>query len=569
MSLGVCLCDAKVLLTQELGILDVERQPDAVLQTQGAPMASFEVSLAGADLSVDPGETMAGVKQRMAAQAELTAVQISVLLGAGAHSSNDGRTVRDAGVLVPGASIALPYLAGSVQCRYGGKGAFEAAHLELAKGRLTFRAKEGGKTLREASVVGCQLEPPRTAHAGCEFAFVLALAEKDSAKSSAHTIGLADAKELVNWTNAVGAYGQMTQYDIRAVQKDARALASRALAGRLQPGEDGASEVDEEPEVEAGSFSIMLDGKEFGVVERETMGDVTRRMAVSTGLTPGQLGKVLGSSDDSETVGTAGLLTVDTCIQLPQCGGSVECLFHGKRTAEAVYVELSKGKIVFRASSAAADVLRTASALGCCVAVPAKPRAGASHCFRIDLAKRDTEGNDKYLMIVPDADGVSHWMDAIGAYSMMSLDDIEQKKEEATEYAARAASVEEEVVIYAASGEALEVVLAESSLNAGGEKALSGIVAADLDDLSSQLQAELGLDLGVAVKLQRYDATFGEFITIGTLDDCCNPCTVKVADEQPDDLEVLKDQVSTQAISRHNLISTGSSDTLLMMITDG
>eukprot|EP01046_Picozoa_sp_COSAG06_P056412 COSAG06_NODE_10664_length_1640_cov_1.369241_1_plen_374_part_01 len=371
---------------------------------------SFSIRVDDEAFAVTAAETMGAVKQRMAAQVGLAAEQVGALLGAGGHASNDGRTVGAVGVLTPQTSVELPFLAAPARCQYGGRGKFEPVFLELAKGQLTFRAAEGGAEVRAASVVGCSVAAPRRARRAHEFAFRLDLAQKDTAKASTYIVALSNAAELIRWMRAVGAYSRLFQGEVEACTAEARGLAERAAGNSLRPGEQLMTEDEVDADYSAGEaagggFDILLDGTEFHVNPRESMGQVKRRMAVSTGLTYEQLGQLLGSGDDAQETTTAGL-TGDTCVQLPQCGGTVECQYAGERKSHTVYVELSQGKIVFRESATAKEVLRTSSALGCRVDVPKRPRKGRAHVFRVDLAKRDTERNDKYIISVPDALGV-------------------------------------------------------------------------------------------------------------------------------------------------------------------
>ena len=135
---------------------------------------------------------------------------------------------------------------------------------------------------------------PKKARKGHEHAFRIDLASKDSAKCVKYVFSVADADELKLWADAFGAYSGMTQDEVDAT-----------LEGeRLSDSDDEAEDDDEDDEEEGDdddgdtfgddgddeSFGVLVDGKEFRVSKMESMGAVKRRMSMSTGLTPEQMG---------------------------------------------------------------------------------------------------------------------------------------------------------------------------------------------------------------------------------------------------------------------------------------
>ena len=156
------------------------------------------------------------------------------------------------------------------------------------------------------------------------------------------------------------------------------------------------------------------EARKFTVNKGETMGSVKRRMSVSTGLTPEQLGVLLGADagSDYQTVGDAGVITADTRIQLPTGAGMVRYQFRFKKKFQArstqgkfypIHLSIARGELTFRKDGPEGKVVRSGSAVGCKVDTPKKARKGHEHAFRVDLAQKDSKKDSKYVISVSDA----------------------------------------------------------------------------------------------------------------------------------------------------------------------
>ena len=71
------------------------------------------------------------------------------------------------------------------------------------------------------------------------------------------------------------------------------------------------------------------------------------------------------------------------------------------------------------------------------VDAPKKGRKRHEHAFRVDLATKDSEKVQKYIIAVSNASELKDWMACFGAYSSMTVEDVEQHVTEAMESAAK------------------------------------------------------------------------------------------------------------------------------------
>ena len=415
-----------------------DEDEDAQREAEGGD--TFDVTLGNSSFRVRQGETLGAVKRRMSVETGLSPEQMAVLLGAA--DGDDDKAA--ASTLSAGAVIKLPQRAGAVKVQFKGKGSFEPVMLSLTNGDLVFR-QAGQSKERTGSAVGCTLNFPKKARKGHEHAFRIDLASKDSIKCVKYVFSVVDADDLKLWSEAFGAYSGMTQAEVAAT-----------LDGeRLSDSDEDAEDAEDEDQTEEGggdtfgdvkdgeSFGVMVDGKEFHVSKMESMGAVKRRMSMSTGLTPEQIGALLGTdgnspADDDQTVGAAGLLSASTSIMLPQQHGAVEVQFKGKGKFQPRFLSVEKGELQMRdGDGAQGKLVRTGSVLGCVVDYPRKPRKGHEQAVRVDLAKKDSKKENKYVISVGDAGLLKLWMDCFGAYSSMTPDDLEAMEKEAAESAER------------------------------------------------------------------------------------------------------------------------------------
>ena len=58
-------------------------------------------------------------------------------------------------------------------------------------------------------------------------------------------------------------------------------------------------------------------------------------------------------------------------------------------------------------------VLRTINVSGCTVSEPKKPRKGQEHAFRLDVASKDSKGDQKYVISLDAADQLVQWTEAL------------------------------------------------------------------------------------------------------------------------------------------------------------
>ena len=416
---------------------------------------TFDVTVGTVAVTVRKGETMGAVSRRMSVETGLSPAQMAKLLGvedAAEDETVDGR-------LSSSSVIQLPQHAGTVECQFKGKGKFVQVQLSLTNGDLVFQQK-GQKHDRTASAVGCALAFPKKARKGHEHAFRIDLTKKDSNKCEKYIFSVESEDELTLWVDTFGAYSAMSPEEVAAaLEAEVAAAELRPVVGSDEDEEDEEDEEEDDEEDEedeededadeegggdtfgddADSFGVMVDGKEFRVSTRETMGAVKRRMSVSTGLSESQLGKLLGADDTSEdqTVAAAGVLSSSTSIMLPQHQGTIELQAAGKGKFKPRHLAIVKGEMEIREGGPQGKLKRIGTVLGCQVDVPKKARKGHEHAFRVDLGKKDNKKETKYVISVTGAEELKRWMDCFGAYSSMTVEDIAQVEKEAAESAER------------------------------------------------------------------------------------------------------------------------------------
>eukprot|EP01046_Picozoa_sp_COSAG06_P095008 COSAG06_NODE_41143_length_394_cov_1.101695_1_plen_106_part_01 len=85
----------------------------------------------------------------------------------------------------------------------------------------------------------------------------------------------------------------------------------------------GGGDTSEEEEASGDTFDVTVGTVAVTVRKGETMGAVSRRMSVETGLSPAQMAKLLGVEDAAEDETVDGRLSSSSVIQLPQHAGTV------------------------------------------------------------------------------------------------------------------------------------------------------------------------------------------------------------------------------------------------------
>ena len=97
----------------------------------------------------------------------------------------------------------------------------------------------------------------------------------------------------------------------------------------------------------------------------------------------------------------------------------------GKNTSFSAWMELSTGGVLmFRASEAAAEALRTADVVGCSVGTPKSKKSTNTASLRLDLASQDSEGASKYVVTVGSEEEKERWLQSLGAYSALTKVDV-------------------------------------------------------------------------------------------------------------------------------------------------
>jgi len=127
----------------------------------------------------------------------------------------------------------------------------------------------------------------------------------------------------------------------------------------------------------------------------------------------------------------------------PSQVGHVECQYGGKKKFQAVWLELgTDGILTMKAAKKGRDgnVLRTGSVVGCSVGELKNPRKGHSFAFRLDIAEKDSQGDEKYVLSVDTDEEKEFWMAKLGKWSEMSADGMVELAKDVEEVEAEAAA---------------------------------------------------------------------------------------------------------------------------------
>ena len=186
----------------------------------------------------------------------------------------------------------------------------------------------------------------------------------------------------------------------------------------------------------------------------------------------------------------------------------------GKNTSFSAWMELSTGGVLmFRASEAAAEALRTADVVGCSVGTPKSKKSTNTASLRLDLASQDSEGASKYVVTVGSEEEKERWLQSLGAYS--ALTEMECGLYSARLVAALAAvraSPPEPEPDPAQAPKAFKLMVKASVLVPSPRKIK--ITASSMMELEAAAAAALDLPTGTHFVLCFWDEEFEEFAAV-------------------------------------------------------
>eukprot|EP01052_Picozoa_sp_SAG31_P003783 SAG31_NODE_149_length_22476_cov_41.827189_10_plen_1989_part_00 len=105
--------------------------------------------------------------------------------------------------------------------------------------------------------------------------------------------------------------------------------------------------------------------------------------------------------------------------------GALRCQFRGKGKFVPVWVHLSSGGVLtFQKSKEEEASLCTGVVDDCVVGLPTSTRKGHPHAVRVDLAKDDSNGNNKYVFSVDSPLLAQEWLQALASFTVLNADEM-------------------------------------------------------------------------------------------------------------------------------------------------